>query len=235
MHTDVLMIDDDTDLADSTLEYLGAFGVSTHHVRSGEEALTWLEKHSASTLLLDVNLPGMSGYATCREIRHRQVIPTLFLSGRTSEDDQVLALSVGGDDFLCKPYPMSVLLAKVQRALARARTSASASTARPIVIDDGWLQFDSTTGRVHVDGHEVHLTSLEYRLLRHLASRHGQVVTKEDLFTHVWAEPLTSDSTLSVHIRRLRRRIERDPDHPAYLRTVWGRGYLFEAGGQVTR
>lgn len=227
MNRDVLLVDDDVDIATSTLEYLNAFGLTTNHVTSGEDALAWLSENTASTLLLDVNLPGMSGYATCREIGRMRAIPTLFLSARHSEDDQILALSIGADDFLTKPYPLSVLLAKVQRALARAPAEAPASEA--VEIDDGWLQVDSGIGRVYVDGTEVRLTALEYRLLLCLASHRGQVVTKRDLFEQVWEEPLTSDSTLSVHIRRLRRRIERDADNPEYIRTVWCRGYLFEA------
>lgn len=230
MHRDLLLVDDDLDLSESTTEYLEAFGVTTAHAASGEAAMAWLAEHTASVLILDVNLPGMSGFALCREVRRSRTLPTLFLSARDSDDDQILALSSGADDFLCKPYPMSVLLAKVQRALARA--AATAPAAVPVLVDDGWLRFAAESGRVHVDGKEVRLTALEYRLLHCLVAHRGQVVTKRVLFEEVWEEPSTSDSTLSVHIRRLRRQIERDADRPDYIRTVWGRGYLFECRGR---
>lgn len=224
MPIDVLMIDDEQALASATTEYLAAFGLTTHYVTSAEEALDWLTADTAQVVVLDVNLPGMSGFELCRTLRARgDQMPILFLSARQSDDDQILGLSVGGDDFLRKPFPLGVLLAKIRRTLDRV-----GSTTPPTAFDDGWLVVDPAAGRVWAGGAEVQLKAMEYRLLAYLVANRGRVVTKAELFENVWGDAITGDGTLSVHIRRLRTQIEPNPDQPRYLRTVWGRGYLFE-------
>lgn len=222
MPVDVLMVDDETELADATVEYLTTFGITATHVATAEDALRLLESDGARLILLDINLPGMSGFQFCREVRARYVVPILFVSARVGDDDQVMALGMGGDDYITKPYSLMVLMAKIKRALDRAG-SADESTD----FDDGHLHV-ADTGRTYVDGVELHLPTMEDRLLRYLVANRGRVVTKQDIFDDVWEEPFTSDGTLTVHIRRLRSKIERDPDQPAYLKTIWGRGYLFD-------
>ena len=221
---DVLIIDDEAELAASMVEYLSAFDVQAVAVGSAEEGLAYLARTEPGLILLDVNLPGMNGFTFTRQVRARTQVPILFVSARGSDDDQVLALGVGGDDYITKPFSLAVLLAKVKRVLARETPPAA-----PESFDDGHLRIDESTGRTYVAGEELALPAMEDRLLRHLARNRGRVVTKQELFDHVWGEPMTSDGTLNVHVRRLRARIERDPEHPAYIRTVWGRGYLFEA------
>jgi len=172
-------------------------------------------------VLLDVNLPGDSGFAFCRQLRQASQVPVIFISARGSEDDQVLALSVGGDDYIIKPFSLAVLAAKISRMLSRSGQHTAG-------FDDGRLRVDDEAGRVWLHDRELRLPTMEDRLLRHLVRHRGRVVTKQELFDEVWGEPFTSDGTLTVHIRRLRRRIEPDPERPTYLKTVWGRGYLFE-------
>lgn len=222
MPTDVLMIDDEEALAASTTEYLQAFGITAQYVLSAEAGFDWLAGDQARVIVLDVNLPAISGFDFCRELRQTDQTPILFLSARQSDDDQILALSLGGDDFLRKPFPLGVLLAKLRRVLDRMGTPLDSS------YDDGWLSVDLAAGRVWAGGHEVSLKAMEYRLLSYLVANRGRVVTKPELFENVWGEAITGDGTLTVHIRRLRTQIEPDPDQPKYLRTVWGRGYLFE-------
>lgn len=227
MSVDVLMVDDEVELAQSTTEYLAAFDLSADHVSTGEAALEFLRTNEVGVLLLDINLPGMNGFELCRALRKSSDMPIVFLSARAADDDQVLALSIGGDDYIRKPYSLGVLLAKVRRILQRVE-AASAQRSGP-GYDDGWLRIDQQTNRVYVDGAEVALTAMEYRLLRYLAGNAGRVLSKQDIFEHVWPEAIASDGTLTVHIRRLRTKVERDPEQPRYIQTAWGRGYLFEA------
>lgn len=226
---DVLLVDDEAELAASTGEYLAAFGVTAMCAGSAEEALTALRQHRVRLILLDVNLPGMSGFEFCRTVRQREgeqtQLPIVFLSARRSDDDEILALSLGGDDYLRKPYSLSVLLAKVRRILDR---HAAHGASQPTGYDDGYLRFDADADRFWVAGAEVVLPAMEHRLLRYAVEHRGKVLTKRELFVHVWGDAITGEGTLTVHVRRLRQRIEPDPDHPTYLRTVHGRGYLFE-------
>ncbi|MCE1178412.1 MAG: response regulator transcription factor [Micrococcales bacterium] len=219
---DVLMVEDEADLGASTLEYLRAFGLSTAYAPSAEDAVGWLADNRPRVVLLDINLPGMNGFELCRRIRASSATPIVFLSARASDDDEILALSVGGDDYLRKPYSLGVLLAKVRRIIER-----TAGDAGPEGYDDGRLRFDPAADRFWLEGEDLALTAMEHRLLRHLVLNRERVVTKHELFEQVWGDAITGDGTLSVHIRRLRTRIETDPDSPRYLQTVWGRGYSF--------
>lgn len=223
---DVLVVDDEADLRSATVEYLHAFALTAVGVGSAEEARQLLRNAPVGLVLLDVNLPGATGFDLCREIRAHSSTPIIFVSARGGDDDQILGLSIGGDDYLTKPFSLALLLAKVRRMLDRAATGAAPTPARGYA--DSWLRVDEVSGRTWVDGREVVLKAMEDRLLRYLVTRQGEVVTKAEIFEHVWDEPLTSDGTLTVHIRRLRTKIEPDPDRPRYIRTVWGRGYLFE-------
>ena len=222
MRVQVLMVEDEDALAASTTEYLATFGVSAHHVPDAERAHAFLAEHEADLILLDINLPGASGYDFCRRVRAASDVPILFISARESDDDEILALTVGGDDYIRKPYSLSVLLAKVRRILQRSGATADG-------FDDGHLRWDPATDRIHVAGTEPRLTAMEHRLLVHLLTNRGRVVTKAELFEQVWQNAVTGDGTLTVHISRLRGHIEKDPERPRYIRTVWGRGYLFEA------
>ncbi|MGC5628670.1 response regulator transcription factor [Georgenia sp. Z1344] len=229
MHHDVLMIDDEEPLAASTTEYLASFDVRSTYVTTAEAALDLLATDTATVLLLDINLPGMSGFELCRRVRATSDASIVFLSARGSDDDQVHALTIGGDDYVRKPFSLAVLLAKVRRILDRRTgpTPQGTSGADAGYADDH-LRVDAATGRVHVAGAEVSLTAMEDRLLRHLVANRGRVVPKAELLEQVWGSTFTGESTLSVHVRRLRTKIEPDADAPTYVRTVWGRGYLFE-------
>ena len=265
---DVLLVEDEAELARSTREYLEAFGLRAEQRATAEAALADLPALAPAVVLLDVALPGMSGFALCARLR--EAAPgagVIFVSARTSEADQVLGLDLGADDYLTKPYSLQVLLAKVRRAQARAQRGAAPSApggsvgpggalggqgrapggqwapgragspARVPDVDDGRLRIDLDAGRTWVDGREVRLTAIEHRILAHLVRNRGRVCSKRDIIDAVWGEPYTSEGTLTVHMRRLRRRIEADPDAPVRLRTVWGRGYLFaeadEAGAMA--
>lgn len=231
---DVLLVEDEVDLAAVTRDYLEAFGLHVLSCPDAESALRHLRPQAPGVALLDVNLPGMSGFELCQHLRDRQV-PVIFVSARGTDVDQVHGLSLGADDFVTKPFSLAVLLAKVRRALERGGattgpTGRGAPTGRVRAdFDDGRLRVELSTGRTYLAGHELHLTTLEDRILAHLVSRRGTVCTKEEIIRSVWGDEFTTPGTLTVHVRRLRARIEKTPESPTYIHTVWGRGYLFEA------
>lgn len=227
MNYDCLIVDDEEALAQSTCEYFNLFDLKTAWVPDTPAALTFLREHTADVILLDINLPDSSGFSLCKHLRQTSDTPILFISARTSDDDKILALNIGGDDYIQKPYALSVLLAKVKAVLKRRR---AAFAAQPVssVIPCGALVIDFSASRVLKHGVPLPLKSMEYKLLAYLVQNRGRVIPKEELFRHVWEDAITGDGTLNVHIRRLREKIEDDPNRPVHILTVWGKGYRFE-------
>ena len=219
---DCFIIDDEKLLADSTAEYFNLFGVKAAVAYSSSECRSFFRENSARLLLLDINLGDGSGFELCRELRETTDIPILFISARTSDDDQVIALSIGGDDYIQKPYSLSVLLAKVKAVLKRCGKKEGANYA------DGRLSVDFEGRQVLVNGTPVRLTALEFKLLAYLIRNEGRMIPKRELFEKVWEDKFTGDGTLNVHIRKIREAIERDPGSPEYILTVWGEGYRFQ-------
>ena len=215
-----LIIDDEKVLADSTAEYFNLFGVNTVAVYSVEETRKFLKDNFAELILLDINLGDGSGFDLCKELRKNTDIPILFLSARTSDDDKIIALNIGGDDYVQKPYSLGVLLAKVKAVLKRYGQMETEYA-------DGYLSVNFATKQVTVKGQSVKLTALEFRLLTYLMENKGKVISKREIFEKVWEDKFTGDGTLNVHIRRLREAIELNPNTPKYIVTVWGDGYKF--------
>jgi len=218
---DCLIIDDEKLLADSTAQYFNLFGVKTALAYSVSDCREFFKKNTAELLLLDINLGDGSGFELCKELRETTEIPILFISARTSDDDQIIALSIGGDDYIQKPYSLSVLLAKVKAVLKRYGNKELAKYA------DGRLTVDFNSRQVFVDKAAVKLTSLEFRLLAYLIQNAGRMIPKQELFEKVWEDKFVGDGTLNVHIRKIREAIEREPGNPEYIITVWGDGYKF--------
>lgn len=227
MRYDCLIIDDEKLLADSTAEYFNLFGVSTAAVYSVSECWEFFLRDTADLLLLDINLGDGSGFELCRKLREKTEIPILFISARTSDDDQIVAFHIGGDDYVQKPYSLAVLLAKVQAVLKRTGNGPQAIEKEYF---DGRLTVDFYGKQVLVDGKAVKLTALEFRLLSYLIRYENKVISKQELFEKVWEDRFTGDGTLNVHIRKIREAIERDPGKPKYIITVWGEGYRFCGG-----
>jgi len=230
MTYDCLIIDDEKLLADSTAEYFNLFGIKTAIAYSASACRDFFKENTAELLLLDINLGDGSGFALCKELRETTEIPILFISARTSDDDKIIALSIGGDDYIQKPYSLSVLLAKVKAVLKRYGSRVAEKQAEK--YKDGRLAVDFNARQVFVDGAPVKMTSLEFRLLAYLVQNAGRVVSKQELFEKVWADKFTGDGTLNVHIRKIREAIEREPGNPEYIITVWGDGYRFAGGNQ---
>ncbi len=226
MRYDCLIIDDEKLLADSTAEYFNLFGVKTAIAYSVSDCRSFFGENTAELLLLDINLGDGSRFELCKELRETTEIPILFISARTSDDDKIVALSIGGDDYIQKPYSLSVLLAKVKAVLKRYGTRDSSKYA------DGRLTVDFHSRQVFVDKSPVKLTSLEFKLLAYLIQNAGRMISKQELFEKVWEDKFAGDGTLNVHIRKIREAIEREPGSPEYIITVWGDGYRFAGRDQ---
>lgn len=226
MKYNCLIIDDEKVLADSTAEYFNLFGVTTAAVYGANECGEFLKNNAAELILLDINLDDGSGFDLCRKLRETTDIPILFISARASDDDKIVALNIGGDDYVQKPYSLGVLLAKVKAVLKRYGQTSCAE------YSDGHLCVNFDAKQVKVCGKVIKLTTLEFRLLTYLMENSGKVISKRELFEKVWQDKFTGDGTLNVHIRRLREAIEINPNEPKYIITVWGDGYKFTGGNQ---
>ncbi|MCR5329364.1 MAG: response regulator transcription factor [Saccharofermentans sp.] len=228
MKYDCLIIDDEEELADNTCEYFNMFEVKTAAVYSSVEADNFLSSNEASLVLLDINLSDGSGFELCKKIRQTMNIPILFISARNTDDDKIIALNIGGDDYIEKPYSLGVLLAKVKVVLKRFASVDPASEDKAD-FDDGYLKMDSANKTVYVNGAEKKITSIEWKLLDYLIANKNRLITKNEIFDNVWNDRFTTDGTLNVHIRKIREAIEKDPQEPKYIITVWKEGYKFVA------
>ncbi|MBQ4310244.1 MAG: response regulator transcription factor [Oscillospiraceae bacterium] len=232
----VLMIDDDEMIAAATSEYFNMFGVSTAYVTSYDDAVAFIDSHDVSLLLLDINLGDKSGFDLCKKVRDNCDIPIFFISARTSDRDALIALNIGGDDYITKPYTLSVLLAKVKAAAARYdRTRENNGAVHSVTPSDdglvkliGDIYLNTNIHKIISGGKEITLKALEYKLLYYLYSNRGRVVSKDDLLKDVWEDEYINEGTIAVHIRHLREKIEADPKEPQLIKTVWGVGYMME-------
>jgi two-component system response regulator RegX3 len=222
---DCLIIDDEEALSQSTCEFFNMFGVKTFWVADDKACFDFFEKNKTDVILLDINLGRSSGFELCKKLRHTTDTPILFISARTSDDDVLLALNIGGDDYIQKPYSLSILLAKVKTVLKRYRNSVDSADN---IIRFGNFTLDLNMEKLLSSDREIKLKAMEYKLLTYLAQNKNRTISKEELFQKVWGDSITGDGTLNVHIRRLREKIEKNPNDPNYIKTVWGIGYVFE-------
>ena len=229
MRYDCLIIDDEKELANNTCEYFNMFDVKTAAVYSSAEANTFLASNEPSLVLLDINLSDGSGFELCKKIRQTMNIPILFISARNTDDDKIIALNIGGDDYIEKPYSLGVLLAKVKVVLKRFASVSETEDPKSSDFDDGYLKTDSVNKTVYVNGVEKKITSIEWKLLEYLIANKNRLVTKVEIFDNVWNDRFTTDGTLNVHIRKIREAIEKDAQDPKYIVTVWKEGYKFVA------
>ncbi len=223
MNYDCLIVDDEELLSENTRDYFNTFGVKTAWVADAASCMDFFRDNQTGLVLLDINLGGSSGFDLCKQLRETTDIPILFISARTSDSDMLLALGIGGDDYVPKPYSLPVLLAKVKAVLRRYQGEGDA------VFVCGKLRVDFAHTAVFVDGERLALKAMEYKLLVYLVKNRNHVVTKDEIFREVWEQSITTDNTLNVHIRHLREKIEDNPNEPRYIKTVWGTGYIFEA------
>lgn len=219
--TDILIVEDNKEISELLGDFLKKEGFAVSVASTGEEALTKFGKYGAKIVLLDIMLPGMDGYAVCSEIRANSNVPIFILSAKTDKNDKLNGLILGADDYIEKPYDIDLLIAKIKGLFAR-RYSSDELTLGNITIN-------KVDYKVYKDGEEVEMTIKEYELMLLLAENEGKVLTKEFLFNRIWGFDSDSEQqTLTVHITRLRQKIEEDPKDPKRILTVWGKGYKFE-------
>ena len=245
MQYQVLIVDDETELAKMTAEYLQMFDVTAACVYSAAECAEFFKNNTAELVLLDINLGDGSGFQVCKKLREEYDLPILFISARQSDDDVLAALTLGGDDYIKKPYSMSVLLAKIRVNLKRAselraaqkREQGGAGQPTGGQTEEAAkaaglpaLLLDPATMSAIRNGERIPLKAKEFALLNCLYEHRNSIVKKEVLFDEVWGDTFYSDGTLNVHIRKLREKLEEDPNAPKLIKTVWGTGYILETG-----
>ena len=220
----ILVVDDEEDIVALMRDFLEAEGYAVLTAPDGPTALELLERTPVDGVLLDVMMPGPSGFEVLRRIRERHDVPVLFLSARQEDSDKIRGLGLGADDYIVKSATAGEVVARVKAVLRRARRGEPAPRA---VLDFGRLVIDVRAHEVRVDGRLVPLTPREFELLQLLAEHPRQVFTREQLFERFWGE-YGDRHTVTVHVGRIREKIEEDPARPRHVVTVWGVGYRFE-------
>jgi DNA-binding response OmpR family regulator len=227
--TRVLLVEDDANVSEVVSRYLEREGFAVETAADGHEALDRALREPPDLMVLDIMLPGMDGLEVCRRVRAKAPIPIIMLTALGEENDRVVGLDLGADDYITKPFSPRELTARVKSVLRRARGPLAASAAElraPLVAGD--LEVDVGAHEVKVRGELVSTTVREFELLVFLMLHPNQVFTREDLLEHVWGYTFGDTSTVTVHVRRLREKIETDPAHPTLIKTVWGIGYKLE-------
>ncbi|MFJ7781078.1 response regulator transcription factor [Streptomyces yangpuensis] len=229
----VLVVDDDPTVSEVVAGYLERAGFTVHRAADGPAALESAARHRPDLVVLDLMLPGMDGLEVCRRLRAngngRPTVPVVMLTARGDEDDRILGLEVGADDYVTKPFSPRELVLRVRSVLRR--SSSTAPVDEPLLAVAG-LAVDPAARRATRDGSELALTLREFDLLVYFLRHPGQVCDRERLMREVWGWEYGDLSTVTVHVRRLRSKIEHDPADPQLIRTVWGAGYRFEAGAR---
>lgn len=218
---DILIVEDNKELLTLLTDFLRADGYTVSTADNGEKALSLYEKYGARLVLLDINLPGIDGFAVCEKIRQNGNTPVIMLTARVSKEDKLNGLILGADDYIEKPYDIDILLAKIKGIFKRRFAQDK--------IKEGDLELNLVTKAVTKNDKSIEMTSKEFELLKMLIENKGQTLTKDNLFNSIWGIDSESETqTLTVHIKWLREKIEADPKKPAHIITVWGKGYRWE-------
>lgn len=220
----ILVVDDDKDLSFIICEMLESYGYRATAADSSEKAFELLKENKYHLVLLDINLPEITGFELCRELRRASNVPVIFASARTSESDRIESFDIGGDDYIPKPYSMQELLSRVKALIRRAYGSAEER-----IIEFGNVRVNISTRTVTKNGGKVSLSLREFDLLSYLCENKNAAIPKEKLISEVWgAFSEVEASTLTVHIRWLREKLEDEPANPRFIKTVFKVGYMLE-------
>lgn len=220
----ILIIDDDPDLSAILSDMLESYGYETMCAENAEKAFSLLEKNW-HLLLLDINLPDITGFSLCKKLRQISNVPILFASARTSETDRITGFEIGGDDYLPKPYSLKELLVRVNALIRRAYGSPAIEK----IVSFGKISVNLTSRSVTKDGLPLSLSLREFDLLAYLCEHKNTAISKDELLSGVWgAFCMVEPSTLTVHIRWLREKLEEDPANPQYIKTIYKVGYLLQ-------
>ncbi|MDN3014688.1 response regulator transcription factor [Paenibacillus sp. BSR1-1] len=223
----ILIVEDDLDIGELQQDYLEINGYDAELQTSGKEGLKRALNKDYDLLIIDVMLPEVDGFEICKQVRAVKNIPILFVSAKKEDIDKIRGLGLGADDYIIKPFSPGELVARVKAHLARyERLIGSTETTKKEIIIRG-LVIDEMARKVYVNNQKVTLTAKEFDLLLYLAQHPNRVFSKEDLFETVWGLDSSGDiTTITVHIRKIRGKIEKDPSNPQYIETVWGAGYM---------
>lgn len=222
------MVDDDEEIRDAIEIYLKNEGLNVFSAKDGIDALEVLDKEDIHLILLDIMMPRMDGIRATYKIRMQRNIPIILLSAKSEDTDKILGLNIGADDYITKPFNPVELIARVKSQLRRYINLGNYVTNEDEIIVRG-LSLNKSAKMVTLDGRIIKLTPLEYRVLELLMENSGRVFSIEEIYEKAWKEPYyNSDNTVSVHIRRIREKIEINPKEPKYLKVVWGIGYKIE-------
>lgn len=224
----ILVCDDEKSIVDAIEIYLKQENYNIIKAYNGEEALQALEQNEIHLILLDIMMPKMDGLNTTIKIRERLNIPIIILSAKSEDTDKILGLNFGADDYITKPFNPLELLARVKSQMRRYTTLGSIAE-KSNIIKIGGLELDKDAKEVRVEGEKVKLTATEYGILQLLMENAGKVFSIDQIYENVWNElSFAPENTVSVHIRRIREKIEINPKEPRYLKVVWGIGYKME-------
>lgn len=221
----VMIVDDDREIVDSIAIFLAAEGYGVFKAYNGIDALELLTENEIHLMLLDIMMPKLDGIKTLMKLRETKNIPVILISAKSEDADKIFGLTAGADDYITKPFNPSELVARVKSQLRRyTQLGAMEKKAGKITIEG--LEIDTEAKTVTVDGEPVRLTPIEYKILELLCRNRGRVFSSEDIYRNVWnEESAVGDSTIAVHVRHIREKIEINPKEPRYLKVVWGIGY----------
>lgn len=224
----ILVCDDDQEIADAIKIYLENEGYTVFKASDGLEAITQVENHNIHLIIMDIMMPKMDGIKATMKIREEHHIPLIMLSAKSEDYDKILGLNIGADDYVTKPFNPLELIARVKSQLRRYTALGSMET-KQHVYRTGGLTLDDEQKLITMDGEPVHLTPVQYKILRLLTMNAGRVYSIEEIYEKVWNEPsFHPENTVAVHIRKIREKIEINPKEPKYLKVVWGVGYKVE-------
>ncbi|MBU7316828.1 response regulator transcription factor [Paenibacillus oleatilyticus] len=225
----ILIIEDETSIAELERDYLEINGYQVDMEHSGDEGLKKALMGNYDLIILDLMLPKVDGFEICRKIRDKHDIPILMVSAKKEEIDKIRGLGLGADDYIIKPFSPGELVARVKAHLSRYERLLGSRTPQTEEIRIRGLLIDKSSRRVFVNNQEVTFTTREFDLLTFLASNPNRVFSKDQLFEHIWGYDSVGDiATVTVHIHKLRDKIEQDPSNPQYIDTIWGAGYRFK-------
>lgn len=224
----ILVCDDERDIVAALKIYLSSESYKVYEAYSGREAIDIVENNNIHLILMDIMMPEMDGISATAHLRETTNIPIILLTAKSEDSDKVLGLNIGADDYITKPFNPVEVIARVRSQLRRF-TSLGGMEKETDVFVIGGIRIDDKTKTVTVDGDEVYLTPIEYKMLKLLAQNPGRVFSSAQIYEQVWNEsPFGSEGSVAVHIRHIREKIEINPSEPRYIKVVWGQGYKME-------
>lgn len=225
----ILIVEDEIAIAELEKDYLELSGFEVEVETQGDVGLLRALKEEFDLIILDLMLPGVDGFEICRKIRETKNTPIIIVSAKKDDIDKIRGLGMGADDYMTKPFSPSEMVARVKAHLARYERLVSSGIPGNDIIEIRGIKIDKTARRVWVNGEETNFTSKEFDLLTFLAQNPNRVYTKDELFQEIWdMESIGDIATVTVHIKKIREKIEYDTSHPQYIETIWGVGYRFK-------